>query len=99
MRGMKRFRIFRDGKVHVMGHRCDTCIFRPGNLMRLEKGRVAEMVKAATCEESSIVCHETLGSRRHAVCHGFFQKHKTGPLQIAERLGFIQWQKPFPPEP
>ena len=87
-------RIFRDGRVHVCARLCDTCIFRPGNLMRLEPGRVAQMVRLATRDESAIVCHETLDARRrHAVCRGFFEAHPTGPLQIAERLGRIAWQE------
>lgn len=84
---------FRDGKVHVKGAMCKTCIFRPGNKMSLEEGRVEEMVKSATAEGGAIICHSTLhtkGPKKHAVCRGFFDGHKTGPLQIAERLGFIK---------
>lgn len=81
---------YRDGKVHVKGSMCKTCIFRPGNKMHLEEGRVEEMVKEATCEGGAIICHGTLGTKKNAVCRGFFDKHKTSTLQVAERLGFIQ---------
>lgn len=81
---------FRDGKVHVKGKMCKTCIFRPGNKMNLEDGRVEEMVNGATREGGAIICHDTLGTKKNAVCRGFFNKHKTSTLQIAERLGFIQ---------
>lgn len=47
------------------------------------------MVKDATKNESAIICHSTL-TGDNAVCRGFFDKHPTAPLQIAERLGFIE---------
>lgn len=80
--------VYRDGKIHVQRVMCPTCIFRPGNLLSLKPGRVAEMVKGATADESCIPCHDTLG-RTPAVCRGFFDRHATAPLQIASRLGLV----------
>lgn len=80
---------YRDGRVHVCRVMCKTCIFRPGNLMDLNPGRKDQMVRDATRAESVIVCHTTLGSDQ-AVCRGFFEAHKTAPLQIAERLGLVE---------
>jgi len=88
---MKSRKVFRDGKVHVCVKMCETCIFRPGNLMHLEEGRVESMVREATKNESCITCHETL-SGYQAVCRGFFDRHATAPLQIADRLGFVVYQ-------
>jgi hypothetical protein len=82
--------VFRNGKVHVCRAMCSTCIFRPGNRMHLSPGRVESMVADATRNESAIVCHSTL-SGDNAACRGFFDRHKTGPLQIAERLKLIEW--------
>lgn len=79
---------FHDGVVHVNKRLCSTCIFRPGNLMHLDEGRVEDMVAQATAAESCIPCHQTLDGQQ-AVCRGFYNKHKTQPLQIAERLGFV----------
>ena len=84
-------KVFRDGKVHVRACMCSTCIFRPGNLMRLEAGRVKQLVRDATRADSCIPCHETL-SRKQAVCRGFFDRHPTAPLQIADRLGFVVFE-------
>jgi len=84
---------YRDGKVHVMSERCSTCIFRAGNIMRLQRGRVAQMVRDAQRQESAIICHDTLDGKR-AVCRGFFDRYATAPLQIAERMGLIEYQKP-----
>ena len=87
-----RKRVFRDGMVHVCARMCATCIFRTGNLMNLEEGRVEQMVALATRAESCIPCHQTLDGKQ-AVCRGFFEKHATQPLQIAERLGFVVLQE------
>lgn len=80
--------VFRDGRVHVCASMCSTCIFRPGNLMRLEPGRVAEMVREAVAADSTIICHSTLDGP-NAACRGFFDRHATQPLQVADRLGLL----------
>jgi len=84
---------YRNGRVHVLAEKCPTCIFRPGNVMDLRRGRVAQLVREAKRDESCIICHATLdgGRRRAAVCRGFFDLHPTAPLQIAERLGRIEY--------
>ena len=83
---------FRNDRVHVMARLCDTCIFRPGNVMDLDAGRVDSMVREACAKESTIVCHETVGGNR-AVCRGFYERHQTLPLILAEKLGYITWQE------
>lgn len=83
---------FRGWRVHVKGKMCSTCIFRTGNLMSLVPGRVEQMVAKAERDASAIICHDTLGGD-NAVCRGFFDRHKTAPLQVAERLGVIEWDK------
>lgn len=87
--------IYREGKVHVLAEKCETCIFRPGNRMDLRPGRVREMIAAARRDESAIVCHSTLG-KRAAVCRGFYDLEPepiTSTLQIAKRLGYLQFQE------
>lgn len=84
--------VFRNGRVHVCQRMCSTCIFRPGNKMDLATGRVEGMVRDATAADSTIVCHSTLDGD-NAACRGFFDRHKTASLQIAERLGLIEWQE------
>lgn len=91
---MTRFNVFRNWRVHVMGKKCGTCIFRPGSLMKLDGGRVAEMVREATAEGTAIICHATLEREGQAVCRGFFEKHPTPALQVAGRMGVIEWDKP-----
>jgi hypothetical protein len=91
-------KLYRDGMVHVLDRKCDTCIFRPGNLMQLTPGRVKEMVGEAQRNRSCIICHETLGTKRGAVCRGFFDKHaaQSLPLSVAQSMGLIEWQKVKP---
>jgi hypothetical protein len=57
---MTRHNVYRDGRVHVQAQMCSTCIFRPGNLMDLNAGRVRSMVDEAREHDSAIVCHQTL---------------------------------------
>jgi hypothetical protein len=79
------------GVVRVMADRCATCIFRPGNLMRLHAGRVRGMVAAVKRDDGCIPCHKTIDLEEQAVCRGQFDTVKTTPLQIAERLGRIEY--------
>ena len=86
--------VYRDGRVHVMAERCATCIFRPGNLMRLDRGRVADMAATAVQRESVIVCHATLNSDANAACRGYWDGYRwrVQALQLAERLNAVAWQ-------
>ncbi len=85
--------IFRDGLVHVLSRMCDTCIFRSGNLMHLRPGLHEQMIREAVAVDGAIPCHETLGDKE-ACCFGFFKMHATMPLQIADRMGFIEFVDP-----
>lgn len=82
-----------DGRVHVLRERCSTCVFRPGNLMRLGRGRLADLVESNVAGDSALTCHSTLyrDDVEPAVCRGFFDGYTTTPLQLAERLGLIMW--------
>lgn len=80
--------VYRDGRVHVHRRMCETCIFRPGNLMHLADGVVEEMVAEATRRDGSIPCHETLDDAP-AVCRGFYAQHAPPTLQLAHALGII----------
>ncbi len=84
-------RVFRDDFVHVQRRMCDTCIFRPGNLMHLEPGRVESMVRDCG-DESIIPCHEVMDTAAPGVCKGFFTKHRNRLLQIAYRLKKVRYQ-------
>lgn len=94
-----------DTGVRVRRTLCATCIFRPGNLMHLEPGRIEELVSEVEQSDGYIVCHviSTLdedipGSltlddapREQAICRGSFDRYKTTMIQLAERLDRIEW--------
>ena len=83
---------YRDGRIYVCETLCSTCIFRKGNLMNLEKGRVKQMVTDSTKAESCIPCHKTLDGKQ-SVCRGFFNKHKTLPIRLALSMGLVTFTK------
>lgn len=84
---------YRDGRVHIARAKCSTCIFRPGNLMRLSPGRVKDMVESSIADGGGIVCHKTLpyspDGLDGAVCRGFTDGYADDvqALQVALRLG------------
>jgi hypothetical protein len=93
--------VFRNGHVHVCAEKCSTCIFHPGNLMDLEKGRVKEMVESTRADDAgTIPCHQTLteyhGERsgQNAICRGWWDAyaHESGLCQMAERLGIVKYE-------
>lgn len=84
----KAMNTFREGRVHVMARMCDSCIFRPGNLMNLDEGRLEQMIGEATERNTAIICHSTLFSE-NAACRGFFDKHPTPVLRIAAAMNAI----------
>lgn len=89
---------YSDGRVHVMADKCSTCVFRPGNLMRLQPGRVKEMVDGSLADQSAITCHKTLygQAEQESVCRGFFDAygHKVQALDLAEKIGIIEFTTP-----
>lgn len=62
--------------------------------MHLEPGRVKQMVDNSLASDTAIICHDTLGTVQNAVCRGFFDSYETTPLQLAKRLGAIEFDPP-----
>lgn len=85
--------VFRDGKVHVLASQCRTCIFRSGNLMKLEPGRVKEMFSHCVQADVIIPCHDYMDTTEPVVCRGLFNTGEVGILQLAERMGVIQFDE------
>lgn len=86
---------WRDGKVWVLNRKCDTCVFRPGNLMCLRKGRLDDMIQDCKDNNRAFACHHTLDGPR-SICRGLFDVHyRDIPiLQVADRLGFLAYDDP-----
>lgn len=79
--------------VHVCAEMCSTCVFRRGNLMRLEPGRLRGMIRESVANEAAIICHATLygQSDQEAVCAGYFERYGRDvlTLRLAMMLGII----------
>lgn len=86
--------VYSDGKVHVMADKCSTCIFRPGNLMHLNPGRVKEMVEESIAEGAGIPCHKTIydAAEQEATCRGFFDAYadEVPAFALAKALDMIE---------
>ncbi|MFI9271809.1 hypothetical protein ACIGXM_13980 [Kitasatospora sp. NPDC052896] len=74
------------GIVRLCSKLCSTCILRPGNLMDLEPGRVASMIREAREKEGHVVCHKTLGTPAPAICRGYAD-HADHGRSLALRFG------------
>lgn len=88
------------GKSRLLSRQCATCIFKPGNLMHLQEGRLKDLVSETRATEAFIVCHSTLPhylyqDAKPAICRGFADQYTTQALQIIGRLwGFIEVEPP-----
>lgn len=87
---------FRDGRVHVYSRKCDTCIYRPGNLMHLTEGVRDELEAEAVKQNTVIVCHEHDDDDDLAVCRGFYDVNKANvvPLSLGAALGILAFVDP-----
>lgn len=72
--------------LRVCSGMCETCVFRPGNLMTLQPGRLRGMVDESLQQDTFIPCHKTLDGER-AVCRGFWDRHRNDTLGC--RLGAV----------
>lgn len=92
---------YRDGRVHVLAERCATCVFRPGNLMHLQAGRLAELARVNIEADSALTCHSTLyrDDVDQAVCRGYYDAYRdrSTPLRLADAMGLIELD-PDPPK-
>lgn len=85
-----------DGKLRVLSEQCTSCVFRPGNLMHLNPGRLQDLVRQNLAADAALVCHQTLTYGDHpefgaALCRGFFDSygHYVNLIRIMGRLGGI----------
>lgn len=76
--------------LHVMRERCSTCIFRPGNLMRLNEGRLADMTASTDRDDTNVICHKTLDRSVGALCRGSVDRRAGQMVRVAERIGALR---------
>ena len=98
---------YRDDRVHVMREKCTTCVFRPGNLMHLNPGRLQDM--AAQVQESGVPfsCHQTLSYsapkyKEHydgmALCRGAVDAYgdESVVIRMAYAMDVVEEVEPYP---
>ncbi|AVH20102.1 hypothetical protein [Nocardia cyriacigeorgica] len=90
--------VYSHNEVRVCEDKCSTCIFRPGNLMRLRPGRRSQMVRDALHDEGHITCHSTLDQALSAICRGFADlpeaKARSLALRVGTALGILVYVAP-----
>jgi hypothetical protein len=79
--------------MFVMSERCDTCIFRPGNLMDLNQGRLADIIESTDRGDTNVICHKSRSVsgdlRQDAWCKGSVDRRAGQMIRIMDRLGGI----------
>lgn len=81
---------YHEGRLRIMAEMCSTCIFRPGNRMQLNPGRVKDMLAEVRANDGHVTCHKTLGTGQPgAICRGSDDAHQGQASRIAERLGLM----------
>lgn len=92
---------YRDGKVHVLTEKCSTCVFRSGNLMHLQAGRLKDLADSNIEADSALTCHQTLEYGEYevegnAICRGYFDAYakEVTPLRLAISLDAVAEVEP-----
>jgi hypothetical protein len=81
-----------DNRPQLFTEGCPSCIFRPGNLMRLREGRLSDIVRRNQATGTALICHLTLPYGEHpeigeTVCRGYYDAYPDTPvIQIARQL-------------
>lgn len=92
------------GEPRLCAEMCPSCIFRPGNLMRLRPGRLLDLVNNSLQGGGFIPCHCTIIGPKNpthqqpAICRGFFDRFgdRSQILRIWGRVGQFDEIDPAP---
>lgn len=86
--------VYHSGMVHIKAELCATCVFRPGNLMMLQPGRLKDLVDENLANGSAITCHKTTfgQAEQEATCRGFFDAYgdKVPAFRLAKAMDAIK---------
>lgn len=78
----------------VMKEQCETCIFRPGNPMHLEEGRLQAMINQTDADDTNVVCHQSAGLkgaiRCEAWCRGSVDRKPGQAVRMMRDLGILE---------
>lgn len=90
-------------RPRLFSARCSTCIFRPGNRMRLEDGRLADVVAQNRAAGAVLICHKTTYGQApdlgEVMCRGYFDAYgsEATTVQVMERLFGPDWYEVVDP--
>lgn len=90
-------------KPKLLAERCATCVFRPGNLMHLSAGRLADLIQSNIDAGALLICHSTLPDWDpevdKAICRGFWDGYRdeVAVVQVMERLFGPDWYEEVEP--
>ncbi len=94
---MRRFDIFREGKVHVLSEECASCVFNPHE-RPVPGATVAGIVRdTKDTDGSTLVCHSTILYGDHsAICRGWYDRlaDKDTIVLAAKGMGIIEFDEP-----
>lgn len=94
---------YENRRTRLLSRQCPTCVFRPGNPMRLNPGRLRDLVGQCLADGSYLVCHATLPAMAPpgyapAICRGFADQYDTIGLRLVRALwGFTLVDPPEMP--
>lgn len=84
-------------RPQLLAERCSSCVFRPGNLMKLAPGRLSDLIQHNLDAGAALICHQTLSYGDHpevgeAVCRGFYDAYgdDVNAIRVMHRLGGFQ---------
>ena len=79
-----------DPRPAVYSRMCDTCVFRSGNPMHLQPGRLREIVAANLDAGALLICHKTTYGQqaREVACRGFYDAYgdRVNVVRVMNRL-------------
>ena len=76
----------------VMAERCDQCLFSEDRIV--SKERMADVIKECRQKDIYFICHKaTIAGDQKVCCRGFYDTQDTQIIQIADRLGAVEFVK------
>lgn len=81
------------GRIPIFSRKCATCVFRPGNPMRLRPGRLREIVDHNLRAGALLPCHDTTHGQaeREVMCRGFYDAHghSVNVVRVMQRIAVL----------
>ncbi len=85
------------GQPQTFTEKCTTCVFRPGNLMKLRKGRLRELADP----NAHLTCHQTISYGSHpeigeTLCRGYYDTigERNNYIRVMHRIGGFKEVEP-----